>query len=48
MPKLDLLIKHSSLRNDGIVRPRIVIGEYSMCPNSLVKNEKVLWNYMTF
>ncbi len=41
MLKLDLLIKHSSFRNDVIVRPRIVIGEYSVCPNSHVKCEKV-------
>ncbi len=41
MLELDLLIKHSSLKNDVIVRPRIVIGEYSVYPNSLVKSEKV-------
>ncbi len=41
MFKLDLLIKHSSPRNDVIVRPRIVIGEYFVCFNSHVKSEKV-------
>lgn len=42
MPKLDLLIKHSSLRKSLVVRPRIAIKEYSLSPsNAHVKNEKV-------
>jgi hypothetical protein len=42
VPKLDLLIKHSSLRKSLVVRPRIAIKEYSLSPsNAHVKNEKV-------
>jgi hypothetical protein len=49
MIKLDSLIKHSSLRKDVIVIPRIIIGEYFVCPNSHVKSEKVYgttWHLM--
>jgi hypothetical protein len=43
VPKLDSLIKHSRMQKCTIVKPRVTIGQYSICPsNSHVKNEKLL------
>ncbi len=49
VPKLDSLIKHSSLKKCLVVRPRIVIGEYFLFPsNRHVKNENVYGNIGQF
>jgi hypothetical protein len=42
VPKLNSLIKHSSLRKCLVARLGIVVGEYFLSPsNTHVKNEKV-------
>jgi len=42
VPKLDSLIKHSRMRKCIIAKPKVVMGQYFICPtNSHVKNEKL-------
>ncbi len=42
VPKLDYFIKHSRMQKCTIVKPKVVIGQYSIFPtNSHVKNEKL-------